>query len=128
MPAERIGVTVAKILVAEDEPDIRELIRLTLSFRGFDVLVAEDGHAALRLADASEPDLVLLDVRMPGLSGYEVCQRLRRLDHLRETPVVFLSAKGQDAEVQNGLAAGADDYILKPFAPDELVARLKALL
>ncbi|MDX1617085.1 MAG: response regulator [Candidatus Promineifilaceae bacterium] len=118
----------AKILIAEDEPDIRELIRLTLSFKGFEVLVAEDGYAALELAEASEPDLVLLDVRMPGMSGYEVCQRLRQLGHLRETPMVFLSAKGQEAEVENGLAAGADDYILKPFAPDELVARLEALL
>ncbi len=116
------------ILVAEDERDIRELITFTLKYHGFEVITADNGEQALQLASEAQPDLLLLDVRMPRLSGYEVCQRVKQQESTRHIPVVFLSAKGQEAEIQQGRQAGAVDYILKPFSPQELAERLKALL
>jgi len=116
------------ILVAEDERDIRELITFTLKYHGFEVITADNGEQALQLASEAQPDLLLLDVRMPRLSGYEVCQRVKQQESTRHIPVVFLSAKGQEAEIQQGRQAGAIDYILKPFSPQELAERLKALL
>ena len=117
----------AKILVAEDERDIRELIEFALNFNGHDVLTAVDGVSAWELTLAEQPDLVLLDVRMPRMDGYELCRRIKRSEKLRHIPVAFLSAKGQEAEIQAGLDAGAEEYILKPFSLDQLdqaVARL----
>jgi DNA-binding response OmpR family regulator len=116
------------ILVAEDERDIRELIAFTLKYNGFEVITADNGEQALQLATEAHPDLLLLDVRMPRLTGYEVCERVKHQDSTRSIPVVFLSAKGQEAEIQQGLQAGAADYILKPFSPQELAERLKAVL
>jgi CheY-like chemotaxis protein len=118
----------ARILVAEDERDIRELIGFTLRYHGHDVISASNGVEALDLARKSAPDLFLLDVRMPRLSGYEVCQQIKADPDLSHLPVVFLSAKGQEAEIQAGLAAGAAAYILKPFLPDELAQQLEAVL
>lgn len=117
-----------KILIAEDEPDIRELITLTLQFNGFDVTSARDGAEAVEIAQRGEFDLILMDVRMPRMTGYEACRRLRELDSTRDIPIIFLSAKGQEAEVQQGLQAGADQYILKPFAPDMLSRKIKEVL
>lgn len=117
-----------KILIAEDEPDIRDLIALTLNFSGFDVVVAVDGEEALKYAQNEEFDLILLDVRMPRMSGYEVCRQLRQLPATKDVPIVFLSAKGQETEMQAGLDAGADEYILKPFAPSKLAVDLKRIL
>jgi len=116
------------ILVAEDERDIRELIAFTLKYHGFEVITAENGEQALQLAAEAKPDLLLLDVRMPRLTGYEVCQKVKERDDLRRIPVVFLSAKGQESEILQGRQAGAVDYILKPFSPQELAERLKAVL
>ena len=116
------------ILVAEDERDIRELIAFTLKYHGFEVITAENGEQALQLAAEAKPDLLLLDVRMPRLTGYEVCQKVKERDDLRRIPVVFLSAKGQESEILQGRQAGAVDYILKPFSPQELADRLKAVL
>jgi DNA-binding response OmpR family regulator len=116
------------ILVAEDERDIRELIAFTLKYHGFEVITAENGEQALQLASEAKPDLLLLDVRMPRLSGYEVCQKVKERDDTRHIPVVFLSAKGQESEIVQGRKAGAVDYILKPFSPQELAERLKAVL
>jgi two-component system alkaline phosphatase synthesis response regulator PhoP len=118
----------AKILVAEDERDIRELIGFTLRYHGHEVISANNGAEALEMARKSVPDLFLLDVRMPRLSGYEVCEQIKNDPVLNQVPVVFLSAKGQEAEIQAGLAAGAAAYILKPFLPDELVQQLEAVL
>jgi CheY-like chemotaxis protein len=118
----------AKILVAEDERDIRELIGFTLRYHGHQVISAANGVEALEMARKTLPDLFLLDVRMPRLSGFEVCQQIKIDPELSRIPVVFLSAKGQEAEIQAGLAAGAVAYILKPFLPDDLVRQIEALL
>ncbi len=117
-----------RILVAEDEKDIRELIAFTLRFAGFDVLTATNGAEAVEVAEAEKPDLVILDVRMPKMSGYEACRRLKENPQTARLPVVFLSAKGQDSEIQQGLASGAEEYILKPFAPDELIQQVRDIL
>jgi DNA-binding response OmpR family regulator len=118
----------AKILIAEDERDIRDLITFTLRFSGFDVVQAVDGADAVEKATAEMPDLILMDVRMPRMTGYEACKHLKANAATQDIPVVFLSAKGQDAEVRTGLEAGASEYILKPFAPDQLAARVRELL
>jgi DNA-binding response OmpR family regulator len=118
----------ARILVAEDERDIRELIGFTLRHHGHEVLSASNGEDALAIALRELPDLVLLDIRMPRLTGYDVCRRLRAEPTTKNIPVAFLSAKGQDSEVQAGMDAGATDYILKPFAPDQLINRVSLLL
>ena len=118
----------SKILIAEDEHDIRELIKLTLTFNGHDVVSAKDGAEALELAQADQFDLILMDVYMPRMDGYKACARLKELEATKDIPVIFLSAKGQDGEVQQGLEAGASEYIIKPFAPDELAARIDAVL
>ncbi len=118
----------ARILVAEDERDIRELIGFTLRHSGHEVLTASNGEDALAIALRELPDLILLDIRMPRLTGYDVCRSLRAVPTTQHIPVAFLSAKGQDSEVQAGMEAGATDYILKPFAPDQLVNRVALLL
>ncbi|UCG24157.1 MAG: response regulator [Chloroflexota bacterium] len=117
-----------KILVAEDEPDIRELIAIALQFGGFEVEAAADGIEALALAEAKAFDLIILDVRMPRMTGFEACRELRLREATRKTPIIFLSAKGQESEVQAGLDAGADEYIVKPFAPHELAERVRVTL
>ncbi len=117
-----------KILIAEDERDIRDLIAFTLRFNGYEVVAARDGEQALTLVAAEQPDLVLLDVRMPRMTGYEVCRRIKTDKSMHHIPVVFLSAKGQESEVQAGMEAGAADYILKPFSPSELIERVTALI
>jgi DNA-binding response OmpR family regulator len=118
----------ARILIAEDEPDILELITFTLQYASYEVIASGNGEDALRIAREELPDLVLLDVRMPRLSGYEVCQQLKSDEATRNIPVVFLSAKGQDAEVSTGLEAGAEEYLLKPFAPEQLITKIRAIL
>ena len=110
----------SKILIAEDEPDIRQLITLTLQFSGFEVVSAKDGKEAVEFATEGGFDLILLDVRMPRMTGYEACRQLRVMEVTKTTPIIFLSAKGQESEVQTGLEAGANQYILKPFAPEAL--------
>ena len=118
----------AKILVAEDEPDIRDLIGFTLRFAGHDVTTVPNGAEAVDAALASPPDLILMDVRMPRMTGYEACQAMKADPQTANIPVVFLSAKGQEAEIRTGLDAGASAYLLKPFAPMELSARVAELL
>jgi DNA-binding response OmpR family regulator len=118
----------ARILIAEDEPDIRELVAFTLRFAGHEVTVTSNGEEALHQAMQTPPDLILMDVRMPKMTGYDACRAMKAESLLRDIPVVFLSAKGQDAEIQTGLDAGAEEYLLKPFAPDQLVERVKAIL
>lgn len=118
----------ARILIADDERDIRELLQFTLTFAGHEVTTAANGEEAVRLAQALQPDLIVMDVRMPKLTGYEACRLIKQIDSLKAVPVAFLSAKGQDEEVQTGLEAGAVAYILKPFAPDELQRQVIDLL
>jgi len=116
------------ILVAEDEPDIRGLIKFSLEFIGLTVVEATNGQEAVNMAAEVNPDLIMLDVRMPKLSGYEACMKLKEQESTRDFPVVFLSARGQDQEIKHGLELGAVEYILKPFAPDELQKRVSSLL
>ena len=118
----------ARILVVEDESDIRELISFTLTFSGYEVIGATNGEEALELTAEENFDLILLDVRMPRLSGYDACKQMRKMERSKDTPIVFLSAKGQENDMRAGLAAGADQYILKPFAPADLVVEIKQIL
>jgi DNA-binding response OmpR family regulator len=116
------------VLVAEDDEDILELVVFDLEDEGYEVLTARDGEAAVALALERRPDLILLDVAMPGLDGYEVTRRLRAEQATRSTPVVLLTARAQVRDVILGFEAGANDYVTKPFRPDELRTRLHAAL
>jgi len=117
-----------KILIADDEPNIVAAIEFLLRQRGYEVHTAQNGKEALRLIEACVPDLVLLDVMMPLASGYEVCQRIREREDWRHIKIIMLSAKGRDAEVNKGLAMGADVYMTKPFSTRELTSRISGLL
>jgi DNA-binding response OmpR family regulator len=117
-----------KILIAEDERDIRDLITFTLRFANYDVIAASNGEEAVTLAKKEVPDLILMDVRMPRMTGYEACAAIKAEQNLKDIPIIFLSAKGQDSEIQAGLQAGATEYLLKPFAPDQLTERIQAIL
>jgi len=121
-------MNMAKILIAEDERDIRDLITFTLRFAGHEVIATANGEEAYLKAQEVVPDLIMMDVRMPRMTGYEACRQMKEIDALKSVPVIFLSAKGQDAEVQAGLQAGAVEYILKPFAPNELTDRVSSIL
>lgn len=118
----------ARILIAEDEPDIRELVAFTLRFAGHEVITTSNGEEAYNKAQEITPDLIMMDVRMPRMTGYDACRAMKQIPSLKDIPVVFLSAKGQDSEIQTGLDAGAEEYLFKPFAPDQLVERVKAIL
>jgi DNA-binding response OmpR family regulator len=118
----------AKILIAEDEPDIRELVAFMLRFAGYEVITASNGEEAVQTASREIPDLILMDVRMPRMTGYDACRAMKLNPDLHDVPVVFLSAKGQESEIQSGLEAGAEEYLLKPFSPDELTHRVRAIL
>lgn len=118
----------AKILIAEDEPDIRELVAFTLRFAGHEVAAASNGEEAVQMAPRENPDLILMDVRMPRMTGYDACRLIKADPKLKDIPIVFLSAKGQESEIQTGLEVGAEEYLLKPFAPDQLTDRVKAIL
>ena len=118
----------AKIVIAEDERDIRDLVAFTLRFAGHEVSAASNGEEAVELAKKENPDLILLDVRMPRMTGYDACRAIKQQPALVDTPVVFLSAKGQETEIKTGMDAGAEEYLLKPFAPDELTMRVSEIL
>ncbi len=118
----------AKILIAEDEPDIRELVAFTLRFAGYEVAVATNGEEAVQMTALQNPDLILLDVRMPRMTGYDACRAIKSNPKFKDVPVVFLSAKGQESEIKAGLEAGAEEYLLKPFAPDQLTERVREIL
>lgn len=118
----------SKILIAEDEQDIRDLIEFTLKYVGHEVVSVANGEQACQIARKIMPDLILLDVRMPVMSGYEACEKIKNDPKTKHIPIVFLSAKGQQSEIKAGLQAGAVDYLLKPFAPDDLNRRIKEIL
>lgn len=118
----------AKIVIAEDEPDIRELIAFTLRFAGHEVITGANGQEGYELAKQHKPDLVMLDVRMPRMTGYEACQSIKATPEIAHIPVVFLSAKGQESEIEQGLSVGAEEYLLKPFAPDQLTEQVRQVL
>jgi DNA-binding response OmpR family regulator len=116
------------VLAADDDEDILELVAFRLERSGYTVLRARDGEEALRIAREEKPDLAVLDVMMPRLDGYEVTRRLRADEATSAMPIILLTARAQDADVQTGFDAGADDYIRKPFSPQELRARVQAIL
>ncbi len=116
----------SKILVVEDEESIRRFITLNLSAVGYEVEEAENGEKALAVLGRFRPDVTVLDLMLPGISGFEVCKRIREM--MPETFVIMLTAKGQDTDKILGLELGADDYMVKPFNPFELIARIKAML
>lgn len=118
----------AKILIAEDERDIRDLVTFTLTFAGHEVVAVGNGAEAVEAAGKEQPDLILMDVRMPRMTGYEACEIMKADPQLSAIPVVFLSAKGQESEIRTGMQVGAADYILKPFAPAELTQAVNDLL
>lgn len=117
-----------KVLVVEDEADILEIIAYNLSREGFRVLSSRNGEEALDLARQEEPDLVLLDLMLPGMDGLEVCRQLKDDPRGAELPIIMVTAKGEESDVVLGLGVGADDYVVKPFSPRELMARVKAVL
>jgi len=117
-----------KILIVEDEIDILEVIEYNLSREGFRVLSSRDGEEGVRIARSDAPDLVLLDLMLPGLDGLEVCRRLKADAVTCDIPIIMVTAKGEETDVVLGLGLGADDYVIKPFAPKELVARVKAVM
>jgi DNA-binding response OmpR family regulator len=116
------------ILVADDDTDIRDLVSFKLEQAGFDVTAVDNGLAALTAARREPPDLVVLDVMMPGMSGIDVCRELRADELTAGLPIILLTARAQEGDVEVGFGAGANDYIVKPFSPRELVTRVEAVL
>jgi diguanylate cyclase (GGDEF)-like protein len=117
-----------KILIIDDEPDIRDVLKITLECEGYDVIEAVDGVDGLEKVHKKSPDLVILDYKMPKMDGHEVCQILKKDILLRHMPIIMLTGKGETQDKVNGINAGADDYMVKPFEPVELVARIKMIL
>ena len=117
-----------KLLIADDEPGIRSLVRMTLEMDSCEILEAGNGHEALDVARAEHPDLVFLDVMMPGPSGIEVCRALKADPETKDITVILLTAKAQDRDREEGLAAGADGYFTKPFSPVALMSKVDEVL
>jgi CheY-like chemotaxis protein len=115
------------VLVADDDPDIRDLITWKLEQSGYLVLPAADGSAALDVLHAGQPDIALLDIRMPGASGTEICRYVRTLPAMAHLPIILVTASPMPGDLELGLAAGADDYLLKPFSPRDLASRIAAV-
>ena len=118
----------ARILVADDDVDIRELVEFKLSTMGHDIVAVGDGAAAIDACLAEKPDLAVLDVMMPGVSGLDAIRAIRAEPALADLPVILLTARAQESDVETGFDSGADDYITKPFSPRELASRVQALL
>ena len=116
------------ILVIEDEPDIREIIEFNLTKFNYNVLLANNGENGLKQSRSDEPDLILLDLMLPGIQGLDVCRIIKSDENLKNTPIIILSALGQEQDIIKGLEAGADDYVNKPFSMDILNARIKTVL
>lgn len=117
-----------RILIVDDEPHIIELVKFNLEITGFEVLEATDGQQAIQITKKEKPDLVLLDLMLPIIDGFEVCRILRKNSETREIPIIILTAKSEEVDKILGFEIGADDYITKPFSPRELVARVRAVL
>jgi DNA-binding response OmpR family regulator len=116
------------ILIIDDEKDLLELVRYNLEKERFDVIVASDGESGVDIATKHQPDLIVLDLMMPGVDGLEICRRLRADERTARVPLIMLTARATEADRVVGLEMGADDYVTKPFSPRELVARIKAVM
>ena len=119
---------IPKILVIDDEPDFQDIIRQVLEPEGYALLQALDGAAGLEMLRRERPDLVVLDLNLPGKDGYAVCREIRSDEEFADTPIVMITIRGRDAEIIQGLECGADDYLPKPFKPRELANRIRNLL
>lgn len=118
----------ARIVVADDDADIRDLVAFKLRQSGHEIVAVADGAAAVAACEEAVPHLVVLDVMMPGMNGLEACRALRRDPALAQVPVILLTARAGEADLEHGLDAGADDYVVKPFSPRELASRVAAVL
>jgi two-component system, OmpR family, alkaline phosphatase synthesis response regulator PhoP len=127
-PSAMRSTNMKRVLIIEDDKDIVELVRYNLANEGFQVSAALDGVSGLTTVKKTPPDLLLLDLMLPKLSGLEICREIRRDDSLNRLPILMLTARGEEADRVVGLEMGADDYVTKPFSPRELIARVKALL
>ena len=119
---------IKRVLVVDDEPDIRELVQHHLEIEGFEVLSAPDGEKGLFLIQNELPDLIILDLMLPGIDGLEVCRKLNNIESTSDIPIIMLTAKGEETDIIKGLDYGAEDYVTKPFSPRVLMARVKAIL
>ncbi|MCY9668750.1 response regulator transcription factor [Paenibacillus alginolyticus] len=118
-----------KVLVVDDEPNIAEVVRLYLEHSNYEAIILPRGHEVLRTIINEKPSLVLLDIMLPDISGYELCEQIRKMDApFHQTPIIFLTAKGESIDKLRGFNLGVDDYLVKPFDPNELIARIKAVL
>jgi len=118
----------SRVLIIEDDPSIVEMLRYNLEKAGFDPLVAMDGEEGVMMVEEEAPDLVVLDWMLPLMSGIEVCRRIRRRPESKDLPIIMLTAKGEETDRVRGLESGADDYVVKPFSPSEMMARIRAVL
>jgi two-component system phosphate regulon response regulator PhoB len=123
-----MAVVKTQILIIEDEEDIRELVRYNLERENLAVTEAESGEAGLKSVSQKKPDMILLDLMLPGKDGLQICRELKQNDATRDIPVVMMTAKGEESDIVTGLELGAEDYIVKPFSPKVMVARIKAVL
>jgi two-component system phosphate regulon response regulator PhoB len=118
-----------KIMVVDDEPDIVKIIKISLELANFEIIEAYNGEECLsKLQEGQKPALILLDIMMPEISGYEVCQKIKQTPEWKDIKVIMLTAKGQKGDAEEGLKSGADDYIIKPFDPYELIEQVKEIL
>lgn len=117
-----------RVLVCDDDPVILRLLEVNLELEGYDVLSATNGVEAVEVATAEDPDLVILDIMMPRMDGYEACERIKANDKTKDTPIVFLSAKAQLADIDRGTVSGVSEYLTKPFDPAELAAVIERLV
>jgi two-component system alkaline phosphatase synthesis response regulator PhoP len=117
-----------RILVIEDEPHVQAVIRKRLETKGYEVVTAIDGREGLRQCRSARPDLIILDLILPGMDGFQLCALLKRDDTLRETPILMLTARTQERDIERGIALGADAYMTKPFKPAALLKRIAELL
>ncbi len=127
-PVSAETISTATVLVADDIPANRNLLRETLEPQGYEVLLAGNGETALKIAERAAPDVILLDVNMPGIDGFETCRRLRKMEGARDVPVIFITANDGTDSVVEGFRAGGVDYVTKPFKPEEVLMRVRTHL
>lgn len=118
----------ATVLIVDDEKDLQELLSYNLSAEGYDIITAETGEKALKITRQKMPDLIILDLMLPGIDGLDVCKDLKADDKTEPIPIIMLTAKGEESDIVTGLELGADDYVTKPFSPKVLIARVRRLL
>lgn len=123
-----MGPQKKRVLVCDDDPVILRLLEVNLELEGYDVLSATNGLEAVEVATANDPDLVILDIMMPRMDGYEACERIKANDKTKDTPIIFLSAKAQLADIDRGTVSGVSEYLTKPFDPAELAAVIERLV